>query len=1366
MGNTSRVHSSVSCLVSIVAILTILQPCRGLVISELMYHPADTGETLEFIELYNNQPTSEDLGGFAFTNGVQYTFPAGTMLGPKKYLVVARNPDALQAAHGITGVYGPYSGKLDNAGERIELSNANRGIVLSMRYRSESPWPVAPDGTGHSLILVKLAGDPDEGSSYSSSTFVGGTPGRADESQVEPEAPQQATLVDIGDAGRYFKGSKEPSPAADGTATTAWTQIAFNDDPAATAWRDGPSGYGYSNDQAELQYIRTQLNDMNGGYMSVYARLRFTLTAAQIASFDRIWAEVHYDDAYVLYLNGTRVGDSGNISGTPPVFSQAAGTASDYPAANVDLTSRLNLLVAGTNVLAIQVHNCNLSNSSDCICSPVLKATMKTTSASDATRHRIVINELQAAPGVGRFELYNHGPLTVDLHNLYLSNDPLHLLAYRIPSNVTLRPGEFWTIAEGYAGTGFPFALDPAGGAVYITASTSDADARPLQVMDAVRYGAMEPNQTFGRFPNGADAFDFLTSPTFGGSNAKPAIGPVVINEIMYHHPTQDDRYEFIELYNRSSTAVPLSGWTLADAIDYTFGPEAQLPPGGYVVVAKDPNFLAQFYPHLLVGSNLFGPCTGTLNDCSDRIRLYRPAVQTDPQSGRLRTSLILADEVTYHDSGLWPVWADGDGASLELRDPDSDNNVAGAWAASDERAKTQWQPFSMTIDASDPRYTHDTVNVFDFMLLTRGEVLLDDLEMIVNGVNVITNGGFENEETGWRIIGNHVQSFVTPSEPYSGQRCLHLVATGHGDPGANRINQSVSAVTAGTVTFRGNARWLCGSRFLLMRASRALAPVQPPRPSWAFELAVPANLGTPGQANTALSPGRGPDILDVRHTPVAPAPGQPIIVTTRVVASGSMSTVRLSYKSEGDATSTGVYMVDDGSGDDQVAGDGVYTATMPGAAAGAMRSFNIQAFDGSNVTSYPPSVESSPKAISPRCVVRVGDTAVTTTFATYRIWLSDASIHAFKTRASLSNELTPCTFVYNDTEVFYNAQIRFRASPFLRNGTGWDPRDRHAYRLEFGGDQTFRGRKEVNLDSTESTDRGPLQERASYWFFRQLGMPYSTQEFVRVIINGSSYANYEDVQVLNGDYIERWFPDDSDGYLHKCDDYFEYAVDGSTFATLEEGLKYDAQHPLLNETHRWGFEKRSHSESDNWDHVFQLVVSLNASSSSARYETAIESVIHPEHFARILAVQHAVGNWDSYGYRRGKNSYFYLAANEGKWYLLPWDIDFTLGNQGDEATHSIFDVRADEFPEVYQFINYPRYRQLYLQAMADLVNGPWKTSYGTPNPPTTFDQFLDDAANALIGDGLGSDRRDGIKQFVRDRRAYLLTQIPASLIK
>jgi hypothetical protein len=271
----------------------------------------------------------------------------------------------------------------------------------------------------------------------------------------------------------------------------------------------------------------------------------------------------------------------------------------------------------------------------------------------------------------------------------------------------------------------------------------------------------------------------------------------------MYQHGTRDERYEYVELYNKGAGTVPLNGWAFSDGISYEFGAGAVIPAGSYLVVAKDPNLLVTVYSNLVKGSNLFGPYSGELDDHSERIRLSYPYM--DPETDDV--NMITVDEVTYYDGGRWPSWADGKGASMELRDPRSNNNAPGAWADSDENSKSAWKQYSFTISGSDSQYTHDQVTVFDLMLLNGGEVLLDDLELVIGGTNRLSNNGFESGETGWRILGNHVRSFVTTEDSHTGSQSLHLIATGHGDPGANRINQSITGVTASTVTFRFWAR-------------------------------------------------------------------------------------------------------------------------------------------------------------------------------------------------------------------------------------------------------------------------------------------------------------------------------------------------------------------------------------------------------------------------------------------------------------------------------------------------------------------------------------------------------------------------------
>ena len=67
------------------------------------------------------------------------------------------------------------------------------------------------------------------------------------------------------------------------------------------------------------------------------------------------------------------------------------------------------------------------------------------------------------------------------------------------------------------------------------------------------------------------------------------AFGTVVITEIHYHPPdSAGRRLEFIEVRNPSAAPMSLTGWRLKGAVDFTFGEESVLEPGGYLVVAKD----------------------------------------------------------------------------------------------------------------------------------------------------------------------------------------------------------------------------------------------------------------------------------------------------------------------------------------------------------------------------------------------------------------------------------------------------------------------------------------------------------------------------------------------------------------------------------------------------------------------------------------------------------------------------------------------------------------------------------------------------------------------------------------------------------
>jgi hypothetical protein len=137
------------------------------VINEIHYHPAPGGD--EFVELKNitttnvalfdpARPTNTwDLNGLGFNFPTNVTLPGGALV-----LLVRTNPAAFMAAHSVPSnvlVLGPYSGALQQNGERLELrrpdvpdTNGTPRIVIdTVRYNDKAPWPAAADGSGPSL---------------------------------------------------------------------------------------------------------------------------------------------------------------------------------------------------------------------------------------------------------------------------------------------------------------------------------------------------------------------------------------------------------------------------------------------------------------------------------------------------------------------------------------------------------------------------------------------------------------------------------------------------------------------------------------------------------------------------------------------------------------------------------------------------------------------------------------------------------------------------------------------------------------------------------------------------------------------------------------------------------------------------------------------------------------------------------------------------------------------------------------------------------------------------------------------------------------------------------------------------------------
>ena len=183
----------------------------GVLISEVMYHPKPTAvnpennENDEYVELVNPtaQPITlmnlvQDVGVWRLSGGIDYLFPANTVLPASgRLVVVSFDPvtntvacEAFQAAYGLTNgqirLLGPYSGHLNNKTDTVRLERpvnpdvegetVSWHVVDQVTYYDATPWPTGTDGTGCPLARL-----PGQNSGVDAASWVAGfaaTPGR------------------------------------------------------------------------------------------------------------------------------------------------------------------------------------------------------------------------------------------------------------------------------------------------------------------------------------------------------------------------------------------------------------------------------------------------------------------------------------------------------------------------------------------------------------------------------------------------------------------------------------------------------------------------------------------------------------------------------------------------------------------------------------------------------------------------------------------------------------------------------------------------------------------------------------------------------------------------------------------------------------------------------------------------------------------------------------------------------------------------------------------------------------------------------------------------------------------------------------
>lgn len=772
----------------------------------------------------------------------------------------------------------------------------------------------------------------------------------------------------------------------------------------------------------------------------------------------------------------------------------------------------------------------------------------------------------------------------------------------------------------------------PSGGLLTISTDFSDlGDFTTIyllngddDVLDAVRLQVPTVASSYQAWPIGSDEFYLTATPSRNSPNNPERPRSIVINEIMYDAPSDHRSAEFIELFNRGPETVDLGGWRFREGVRFKFPTPTRLESGQYLVIAGDADYFQESYPDVAVA----GEFEGQLADSGELLRL-------EDASGNL------ADEVHYLPEGDWPELADGDGSSMELRHPDMDNTQASAWLDSDESTKAQNKRYTITGE-----YIRTANNPADqelhFHLVGDAYAIIENVSVTANGNlrNLIRNRDREspssNSDQGWVSQGTHWASHLKPD------RSLHLISDGHGDSKLNRTEIDLGDVALGDdLTIEFDARWIHGKpRLIAQTNNRSVGQ--------AVLLPIPTDLGTPGARNSRALDRAAPVISSLLHQPAVPKANEPVTVTAKVNSATPLATVELVYRLDninGDGPWRRVAMRPD------PAGPG-YSAVVPTFRAnGNLVQFYVEGStpDGDHTT--------LPKLGAERPAMYIVDSSdKRSDLLTQRFLISEyhrSSIAGagagakFRSKFPLmSNHYFNATFIANEEEIYYNAEIRNSGSIFTREGN-----------LEHGkwklpGDRLFRNRRKSVIDPSTS-----YHDRMARFLLYQLGHPINENEWVKVIINAGPAALREDMEPVATDFIKRNFAGGNRGTLLRIDDELSFSDAGNGGRLRDADWVYkDSDNPI-----RYHTEWLMRSQETRYDYTafIQWLKTLERDNLALG---VLDRQLDRDLVCINAAVRGYVADVDSFTLSRGKNGYFYQKP-DGLWMLLQWDGDRTFGH-------------------------------------------------------------------------------------------------------
>jgi hypothetical protein len=691
-------------------------------ITEMMYHPKDTGDPIndpnaEYIELKNiHDSTTINLNLVKFTNGIDFTFPSFT-LDPGDSAIVVKDQAVFASRFSTTGI-DPYlvghwamDDNASNTNVADSSGNANHGTAQQntslLNTTGKIDDALTFNGTSDFVDLGNLIGT----GAYTKIAWIKRADVSAHNNIISGNtshafwAPSSySSKLSAGHNGTWNAVQDSEPLDAD-----LWYQVAVTFDPAVGSgtmvlYKNGtPVDIATSVPVPSPPSTSTYIGRFSSDYF-------FSGSIDNVMIFDTALTPEEIGILYVTGLMNIVPGQyTGRISnaGERIELQDALGKTIH----NFSFKDGWYHITDGSG-FSLNIINPNDPEPNNWEYSEFWQpgSVIGGTPGADDSGHAaapedVVINEVMThtdTPPNDWIELHNTTGSAIDISGWFLSDSENDFKKYEVASGTSIPDNGYIVFTEDAnfglsatdPGSNTGFALSEHGETVYLSSGLGGDLAGGFCTKED--FKAAENGVTFGRYTKSAASgydvdFVAMQSSTMDSANSTAEVGDIVITEIMYHPATtgQLNNYaEYIELYNASGGTISLDDWLLTDednAIEFYIPAGTSLGSGQYLLLVKDLVAFEDEFGTPIVTA--FEWVEGRLSNAGEKVQISKPG---NPEPSFV--PYIRVDRVNYSDGSHhlnfhelsfvdpWPTQPDGTGQSLHRISTGAYGNDVANW--------------------------------------------------------------------------------------------------------------------------------------------------------------------------------------------------------------------------------------------------------------------------------------------------------------------------------------------------------------------------------------------------------------------------------------------------------------------------------------------------------------------------------------------------------------------------------------------------------------------------------------------------------------------------------------------------------------